>query len=210
MSPIPTKSLLDATQVDLSCSYCLRRFAVDKFKQKLQEKNHDFEKSNQELLKSFENKLTSVTFKESGIKSNINDSSNSVIGTLYYDHTQISTSIAKDFYDLLFLKEKKKKENEDILLNSDFIKVSDIAEMIDEQTRKLSEAEASYDYRELFKEDNLNNMSNNESSYFLGKHLHKPLADLLERVLKIDPKKNVSENHKARLKIQMIIGILCN
>ena len=105
---------------------------------------------------------------------------------------------------------KNKKERQDILLNSDFVKVNDIAEMIDEQTRKLSEAEASYDYRELFKEDNLSNISSKESSYFLGKHLHKPLAELLERVLKIDPQKNVNENHKARLKLQMIIGILCN
>ena len=189
-----------------SKGYALRKTAIESFKSHLPNRSIDTRLSQVELVRSFENKLSSYLSRSSDIGCVNHDSSNSTIGTMYFDQNQVSEQIANDLYGLLYQKAALAKETSRTL-TSDCVKLSDISKMIEEQTKIFCNAESSFDYRTLFDSDSTDTVY---SSYFLGKYLHKPLSEFLEKILNLKSKKNGSEYHKACLQIQMVIGILCH
>jgi hypothetical protein len=212
--PPHIKYVTQCVQKDLQqlneCGYVLRRTLVREFKDRLHNAKVtlNLDIPNKEIIQSYESMLVFEMSKNKNIQTINNDSGNKIIGTMFYHQEKLCSKVANDVYTLLYDKEIVTRNSS---VNPKLINIQDIANMIDIQTKLFSEAESAYDYRKLFDDmESAQNKSEQGDSYFLGQFLHSPLADFLEKILNVTDKKNTHNTHKAQLKIQMVIGILCN
>ena len=127
---------------------------------------------------------------------------------IIYDKKNFSEKSILAIHDL-------EKNNENLQMKSSSLEQcavtseNELQKMTDEQVKLFRNAEEPFDYRKIFEETGKN--SELFDNYLLEKYLHRPLVSFLEKVLGMDKDRtsNSSQN-KQRLKLQMVIAILCN
>ncbi len=89
---------------------------------------------------------------------------------------------------------------------NDGYSIKEIQNMIKEQVKLFNTVSSDFDYRTIFNDISQVNF---EQNYFLHQYLHKPLVEFFDRVFNTD-EKSKKRNHKDRLHLQLVIGILAN
>jgi hypothetical protein len=90
----------------------------------------------------------------------------------------------------------------------DSVTINYIKGMVQEQCKLFDKVRNDVDLRNVIKQSSINNRS-----YLLDEYLHKPLVSFFEQISLLDQKNSKLEQkslHHKRLKVQMVVSILCN
>ena len=127
---------------------------------------------------------------------------------IIYDKEKLSEHAVSVIHDLEKKSEKLQRKLDTLEQNS-VTTEKELQKMIEEQIKLFKTATEPFDYRKMF--DLIDKNCEIQDNYFLQKYLHAPLVSFFERVLGI-AKCDSATGHqpKQRLKLQMVIALLCN
>ena len=91
-----------------------------------------------------------------------------LVGTLYYDTDQVSSTVAHSIYDTLCQAENDQRKIQS--LEEEAVKICDISKMIDRQVELFSSGGTNFDYCKLFDNTNCDDL-------LLKDYLYQPFVD---------------------------------
>ena len=202
-SKVMSETLLEALDTIKSTGFIMRKYVITDFGKKIDIiiPIDSTSSIKQDLIKAFDNFLTRhINLRTDIGKCDVSDEF--VIGTMLYDTTVMSDIAAKSIYKILGQKELLEKKI--VKIENNCVQIEDITDWVDKQTKIFTSLPEDIDLRNIVPKTV-------QDSYFLDRYLHKPLVHFLEKITCLKDK-STSEYavYKNKLKIQMLIGILCN